>query len=107
MSTAVAPASPAADPERLPGRVSYLALVLGVALIVAGNFVVRAVLEARPLPHYPVFPENKVPLSWRLLLPVDYGSAENAIHKPGTYYWFTTGLTVVELAKQYATPETV
>jgi hypothetical protein len=85
----------------------YLGFALGLALIVAGNHFVRHYLEHQRLPAYSVFPDDKVPLSWRLLLPYDIGAHATAVHVKGCYHWFTTGMTVVKLSEECATPNTV
>ena len=72
-------------------------MLLGLALILAGNFLLRAKLERTPPPWYPVFPNDQVPLSWKLLLPVDMGLATDNVNYKSSYHWFTTGLTVVKL----------
>src|SRR5437016_5043751 len=98
MSLSVAPeavglsSSPGLRLERR--HLKTLGIVLGLALIVASNYILRHNLEGTRLPAYPIFPGNKVPWSWQLLLPNDIGAAENAVHKAGSYHWFTTGLTV-------------
>src|SRR5438105_7321125 len=105
MSASVAPeiaSFETADDCRLRRRRMQAAwLVLGLMLIVAANHVIRHHLEGARLPAYPIFPGDRVPLDWRLLLPGDLGAAENAIHTKGTYHWFTTGTTVVKIAEQF------
>ena len=51
-------------------RLRTISLVFGLVLIVAANFVLRQTLEHTRLPAYPIFPDDKVPWSWRLLLPI-------------------------------------
>ena len=111
MSTSVAPnvigldAEPAVPFDR-PRR-KMLLLALGLALIVVANHLLRHNLEHATLPPYPIFPDNKVPLTWQLLLPMDIGAAENAYHAKGSYHWFTTGMLFVKIAEQYFTPNSV
>jgi len=75
-------------------------LLLGLALIVAANFVLRCKLERTSIPPYPVFPENRVPMTWRLLLPVDMGAASDDPNYQSSYHWFTTSLTVLKLLEE-------
>jgi hypothetical protein len=111
MSASIASESASLEPAswfRLERRqVKILWLLLGLAFILAGNHVLRRHLEHTRLPYYPIFPDNKVPLTWRLLLPTDMGAPSDAIHAKGNYHWFTTGLTVVKLLEQVFTPNTV
>jgi hypothetical protein len=83
------------------------AAILGLLTLLAANYYLRARLERTPLPPYTVFEDNKVPFTWRLLLPYDMGAASNASNAPGTYHWFTTGLAVVSFCEQYAKPNKV
>lgn len=78
-------------------RTRMLGLLLGLALILLANFVLRAKLEQTQPPWYPVFPDDKVPLGWELLLPIDMGLATDDANYHASYHWFTTGLTVVKL----------
>jgi hypothetical protein len=87
--------------------VKALAVALGVLLILAGNYVLRSKLERTPLPPYQVFPEDRVPISWRLLLPVDMGQACQGPNYPATYHWFTTGTTLVKLFEARFSPNGV
>ena len=111
MSTSAAPSAvdlqgaPAFSVDRRHWRT--ISLVLGLVFIVAANFVLRQTLEHTRLPAYPIFPDDKIPWSWRLLLPTDIGAAENGYHAKGTYHWITTGLTVVKIAEQYFSPNAV
>src|SRR5207253_9252164 len=94
MSASIAPDRPAFEPSagfRLERRhVKALALLCGLALIVAGNHFLRRNLEHTRLPAYPIFPDDRVHITWRLLLPTDIGAPANAIHAKGSYHWFTT-----------------
>ena len=70
-------AAPGREEAGAPARqyVQLLGLALGVVVIVAANFFLRSKLEGAPLPPYPVFADNRVPLTWRLLLPIEIGRA--------------------------------
>ena len=88
-------------------RMKAFGLALGLALIVAANFVLRSKLERTPLPPNPVFPEDRLPLTWRLLLPVDVAEVSNDPDTKSDYHWFTTSFTVVKLFEQVFSTSTV
>ena len=83
-------------------------MALGVLVILAGNFLMRSELERTPLPYYAVFPNNnEVPLSWKLLLPVEMGDAVTTAEYQGSYHWITTSVTVQKYCEQFVAPNTV
>jgi hypothetical protein len=111
MSASLATDGVSREPLARPGlgrqHLKTFGVLLGLGLILAANFILRHNLERTRFPAYPIFPDNRIPLTWRLLLPYDIGTAENSFHPKGSYHWFTTGLTVVKLAEQFFTPYTV
>lgn len=88
-------------------RLRILLVLLGLALVVAGNQYLRQKLERHTLPPYAIFPDDRIPWGWQLLLPVDMGAGSELANQPGTYHWFTTGLTVVKIFEQVASRNTV
>jgi hypothetical protein len=81
-----------------------IAVVAGLTLIVLANLYLRWKLDASPLPPYRIFPEDRVPWSWSLLLPRDMGDVTDDPAYKATYFWFTTGSTVIKVFHEVLSP---